>query len=122
MTEPLTAFLKAKIAGIEAGNSGVAAGMAHLAKGGGPPHDSDMEARVTKLEENYGKVLEILGRLDVAIAAQTKDVGSLKTDIAEIKGKLSHMPTMWSVAGTTLAINAGILALGFGLARILAGP
>lgn len=89
---------------------------------GGPPHDSDMEARVAKLEENYSKVLELLGRLDVAIAAQSKDVSSLKNDIAEIKGKLSHMPTMWSVAGTMLAINAGILALGFGLARILAGP
>lgn len=32
-------------------------------------------------------------------------------DLAELKGKIAHMPTLWQIAGTMLAINAGIVAV-----------
>jgi hypothetical protein len=36
---------------------------------------------------------------------------SIHLDLAEIRGRLSHMPTLWGIAGVMLGINAGIVAV-----------
>ncbi|WP_434617445.1 hypothetical protein [Azospirillum sp. B2RO_4] len=72
--------------------------------GGDGPHPPDMEQRVAKLETDVGEIKDILKRLEPSLSRIT-------VDLAELKGKISHMPTLWQIAGTMLAINAGIVAV-----------
>lgn len=63
-----------------------------------------MEQRVAKLEADSGEVKEVLKRLEPAIS-------KLTVDMAELKGRVAHMPTLWQIGTTMLAINAGIVAV-----------
>jgi hypothetical protein len=71
-----------------------------LAPGGGGPHNPDMELekRVTKLEE--------------AVIA-------IRLDLAEIKGKLSHMPTTWSLLVIVIGIVFTVMGGTLGIVRLL---
>ncbi len=59
-----------------------------LAPGGEPPHDSDMEARVSRLEEHVGK---------------------LREDVATIKERLSHTATKTWVLGGVVAVLVAVI-------------
>jgi hypothetical protein len=71
-----------------------------LAGGGGGPHDPDMELerRVAKLED------AVLG---------------IRLDIAEIKGKISNMPTTWQLLGVNFGLAIGVAGLVFAVARMM---
>lgn len=71
-----------------------------------PPQDPGMEQRVAKLETDVGEIKEILKRLEPALT-------KLTVDVAEVKGKVSQMPTMWQLA----ALIVGIFGLAFTLLR-----
>jgi hypothetical protein len=75
-----------------------------LHAGSGGPTDSDMEKRVTQLESGITEIKSVLGRLEPKIS-------DLHTDVAEMKGRLSGMPTTWHLVGLVFAIFAAAFAL-----------
>jgi hypothetical protein len=77
-----------------------------VAGGGDGPYDSDMEVRVNKLERTCDDIISTLGRLEPAII-------KIRDDTNEMKGKLSQMPTVW----TLFALVISIFALAFLLVR-----
>jgi nicotinate-nucleotide pyrophosphorylase len=73
------------------------------------------------------EAIDILRRLEPAIgvisARLDKVDGELRRQgelIAELRGKVSQLPTLWQVLAAVLSVNAGIMALGFALATMLA--
>ncbi len=72
--------------------------------GGDGPGGLDMEQRVELLEKNVGDIKAALGRLEPKISA-------LHMDVAEMKGRLSGMPTTWQLVGLVFAIFAAAFAL-----------
>jgi hypothetical protein len=68
-----------------------------LQEGGGGGTFDDMEARVARLEKDMGEV--------------RSDLKAVRVDIAEIKGKLSNMPTTFQLIGLVLAIMAATFAI-----------
>ena len=78
---------------------------AHPIDGGdGGTHDPAMEARVARLESDIGEIKDLLRRLE-PVLTKTHD------DVLELKGRVAHMPSLWQIATTMLAINAGIVAV-----------
>lgn len=71
-----------------------------LAGAGGGDHTDGMELvrRVEKLEE--------------AVLA-------IRLDIAEMKGKLSNLPTTWQLVGVNFGLAIGVSALVFAIARAM---
>ncbi len=58
----------------------------------------ELERRVTKLEE--------------AVLA-------IRLDIAEMKGKLSNLPTTWQLIGVNFGLAVGVAGLVFAVARMM---
>lgn len=76
-----------------------------LKDGGGDGTSDDMEARVAKLEKSFEK---IDGKLDTLIK-----------EVAEMKGRVSAMPTTWQLIGLVLGIMAATLAvIRFGVGKV----
>lgn len=73
----------------------------------GPPHDGDMERRITSLE---GDIKEIKA-----------DLKALVKDAAEIKGRVSQMPTTFQVLTWFVAVAIGLTALVFTIAKTVGG-
>lgn len=72
---------------------------------GGPPGGPELETRVKRLEDD---MKEIKG-----------DLKTLVKDIAEMKGRLSAMPTTWQLIGMVLAIMGATFAfIRFGLTGV----
>ncbi|WP_309349076.1 hypothetical protein [Telmatospirillum sp.] len=77
--------------------------------------------------------LQILRRIEPALSniqaglrQQGVDINDLKVTLAGVGGRLAgvegqfrQLPTLWQIIGAVLGINAGIMALGFGLARLI---
>ena len=68
-----------------------------IAGGGGGPYDSDMHIRVARLERTTEDIRATLARLEPAITR-------IRDDANEIKGKMSQMPTVWTLVGLIVAI------------------
>ena len=73
------------------------------------------------------EALEILRRIEPILARLEGELREVKSDarrqgeaIAELRGRVSQLPTIWQMVSAFCAINAGMLALGFGLAKLLA--
>lgn len=82
-----------------------------VARGGGPPHDPNMEARVAVLEQ---------------IAKDTKDaLVGLRSDLKEMRDDARAIRTeqradyRW-LLGITLGIGGGLFVLGLGLMGVMA--
>ena len=69
-----------------------------VAGGGDGPHDPGMEARVAKLEEA---------------------AASMRLELAEIKGKISNLPTTWQLVGVNFGLAIGVAALVFAIVRAM---
>ena len=76
------------------------------------------------------ETLEILRRIEPALAGLTSRVERMDAEIqrhgeaiARMDGRLTEMsaktPTIWQIVGAVLGINAGIMALGFALAKLI---
>jgi hypothetical protein len=72
------------------------------------------------------EAIEILRRVErilAGIQAEQKDVRAdlrwQAESFAELRGKVSALPTIWQIVPAMLAINAGIMALGFALAKLV---
>jgi hypothetical protein len=64
------------------------------------------------------EALEILRRIEPALTRLGDDLRRVQIDVAELKGhmvgiegQLRQVPTLWTIAGTMLAINSGIVAV-----------
>ena len=79
-----------------------------------------LERRVEKLEENMQRVLAILERLEPKIielsvsAAKQSDIAALRAELAEVKGKVSMLPTWWMlIIGLIATWGAGAAIVRF---------
>lgn len=61
-----------------------------LKGGGGDGTSGDMEARVKRLEDDSKEM--------------RADLKAIRIDLAEIKGKVSAMPTTWQMVGLIVAV------------------
>ena len=98
--------------------------------GGSGPEDPMLERRVDTLEADMKEVKSSLSRIEVTLARmdgtlsqlpKASDFTRLSTEIAEVKGKVSNLPTTWtilSVVFTTWGIGSGVLI--FALTRLFA--
>ena len=99
-----------------------------LAGGGGPPHDPGMEARVSALEASFGDLKTILARLEPTLARvddrtrkmetdlasmdgrfrkiETDMLPKLGADVAELKGRISQLPSTIQMIGFVLVVLA----------------
>lgn len=71
-----------------------------LEYGGGGPHDTGMEARVSVLENEVKHIRE--------------DLGEIKSTLGQIAGKLSELPTKRDLSSWTwqfVAVGAGVIAI-----------
>ena len=64
------------------------------------------------------EALDILRRLEPALARieteqkeQRRDIGKLKEDVAELKGRVSQLPTLYQFAGLIFAIFGAAFVL-----------
>src|SRR3954452_17438066 len=88
--------------------------------GGEQPHPSDMERRVTSLEDDMREIKADLKRLlaDVAeikrvipdVAELKRDMLAIKLDVAEIEGRLSQTPTTVQLISPVFGIMAAAFA------------
>lgn len=71
---------------------------------GGPPDPPDMDARVGQLEADIRDVKATLGRLEPAINRMDDRLRGLQTDVAELKGRVSQLPTTVQIIGFVVAV------------------
>ncbi len=71
--------------------------------------------------------IDILRRLEPAIARieaeqrrHADTMTKIAVEVGELRGKVSQLPTLVQIIATVLAVNAGIVALSFGIANLLA--
>ena len=97
MVEPVDFRTRQAIEQIKQASEKAEAG---LAGGGGGDHTGgmDMTRRIEKLED--------------AVVA-------IRVDLAEIKGKLSHMPTTWSLLVIIIGVVFTVMGGTFGIVRML---
>ena len=81
-----------------------------LSSGGGGSTFDPMEARVIRLEEDMREIKADLKALRSDIA----DIKPVRLEVAELKGRVSQIPTSWQI----FAMNFGLLAAAWGLARL----
>ena len=86
--------------------------------GGTGPMDPTVEQRVIGLERKVDRVEAILVRLEPMIvelgftAVRTTDLNKAQIDLAELKGRISSLPTWWMLLATVLSTwlaGAGIV-------------
>jgi hypothetical protein len=69
-----------------------------------------MAARVARLEEQIAQIARQLDRVEAQMAKAV--------DLAEVKGRVSQLPTVWQLVGLVLGIfGAAFALLRFGLPR-----
>ena len=81
------------------------------------PEDPMIEQRVARLEDDMKEVKSSLKTIEAAVSEikhlpKMSDYAALKADVSEMKGKLSNMPTTWTILGivfTTWALGSGLL-------------
>jgi len=88
--------------------------------GGGDDTFSGMEPRVRKLEDTMTEIRVKLDHL-----ATRDDLTGLKVDVAEVKARLSHMPSTWQMIGVFAAMTglfAGGATLVIAVSRLFGTP
>ncbi len=101
---------------------------AKLAGGGGSSNDGGMEARVAALEAGMQDVRASLGRLE-SLARDTVDrlrglddrVRKLEIETAEIKGRVSQLPTVWPLLTGGFTMVFAAISFTFLIIRFSAG-
>lgn len=85
-----------------------------IASGGGPPHDSDMEARVTRLEDQFARIEALLKSID-------ERVRKMEIDAGELKGRLTAMPSTWAMIATVIGGQVALAGLLLGALKLAGG-
>ena len=103
-----------------------------VASGGPPPHDPGMEARFSALEASVGEVRTVLGRLEPLLGRIDGRLGAVETrlgavetrlgafddrlrgvelGVAELKGRVTELPTTIQVFNHMLGLLGGVVAV-----------
>ena len=87
-----------------------------LASGGGGSDDGGMlERRVAALESDMREVKAALGRIETLLRGFDDRLRRVEVDVAELKGRVSQLPTAW----TLLTGGFGLVLATFGFAFAL---
>jgi predicted nuclease with TOPRIM domain len=85
----------------------------------GPERTPDMEVRVSRLEEQFGRIETLLTRMDGRLEKLDDRVRNVEIELSRVEGKVGQLPTTWamlmSIVGSQIAF-AGVLATIFKLA------
>ncbi|ASC05245.1 hypothetical protein WSS15_23360 [Acetobacter pasteurianus] len=87
--------------------------------GGGPPHDSDMERRIGKLEDKMDSVQDALNAIQVTLAeikatmATKDDLSNVRVEVAEMKGRIAKLPSLAQIAALLAIAGAIFKGLSF---------
>jgi hypothetical protein len=83
-----------------------------LASGGSGPHDPGMEQRITTLENAVGEIRSDLKNI-------LRDIQRVSLDVAEIKGKLSNIPTTFQLIYMQIGFILAVFAASFALFKLV---
>ena len=85
-----------------------------------------IEQRVSSLEEKMARVETKIDRIELKLAElvgmlsqspKTSDYTSLKTDLAEVKGRIASLPSTWQMLTMILASQASWAGIVFALLK-----
>lgn len=85
-----------------------------VVSGGSPPHDPGMEARVARLEDQFGRIEVLLRGIDDRMR-------KFEVDAAEMKGRLSGLPSTWALVTTVIGGQITLVGLLFAALKLI-GP
>jgi len=71
--------------------------------------------------ESLRRMEPALERMQESLRQVQIDIKDLKTRVSRLDGQVSQLPTLTQILTAVLAANARIVAVGFGLARAIAG-
>ena len=83
--------------------------------GGGSDDGGVLDRRVAALEADMREVKTTLGRIEALLRSLDDRVRKVEVDVAELKGKVSQLPTAW----TLLTGGTGLILATFGFAFAL---
>jgi hypothetical protein len=87
-----------------------------------------IEERIEKLEERSarfdGIMIQLAPKINEMVGAlgqmpKASDYGTMRADIAEIKGKISNLPTTWTLLAFALSSAIAAAGLAFAIARLI---
>lgn len=82
-----------------------------VAPGGSGPHDPGMEARVTRLEDQFTRIEALLKSID-------ERVRKLEIDAGELKGRIAGLPSTWAMIATVLGSQVALAGLLFAALKL----
>jgi hypothetical protein len=91
--------------------------------GGGIPKDSGLEARVSALEVRLERIETVVYEIRAELKAMRAEFTGLRVEVAEIKGRLTNIPTTFQIAFMlmTFTVATFIGATGLALAVLRLG-
>ncbi len=98
-----------------------------IESGAGGDHDPAMEARVSRLEQNYVRIEALLGsidrrldgfdtkfdRLETRFGILDDRVRRLEIDIGEVKGRFMNIPSTWALITTIIGGQIALAGMVF---------
>jgi hypothetical protein len=90
-----------------------------IADGGSGPHDPFMEARVSRLEEDFKDFRAELRAFRSDLTGIRTDMGRVRADPGEMKGRLAHLPTTWVMLTGLIGSQVTLAGLVYCVARTL---
>ena len=82
----------------------------NLAGGGGGPHDPTMEMRLLRLEDTLPRIEALMRSVDDRLR-------KVEVDLAEMKGRVTHLPSTWAMVTTILGGQIAFVAAIFAILR-----
>jgi hypothetical protein len=96
-----------------------------VAPADGGSHDPGVEARVTRLEDQFGRIELLLGgiekrldRLEDRFDRFDERTRALEVGVAEIKGRISMIPGVWQQMTMIVATQATLAGFLFGALKL----
>ena len=81
---------------------------------GGGPHDPGMDARVSRLEDQYTRIETLLRSID-------DRVRRLEIDAGELKGRMASLPGTWAMITTVVGGQVALAGLLFAALKLAGG-
>jgi hypothetical protein len=94
-----------------------------MSTNGSGPEDPMLERRVEKLEEKIDRIETILVRLEPMIielkstTAKQPELNTVRVEIAEIKGRITNLPSTWTLISFSISSCLASAGFAFAVAR-----
>jgi hypothetical protein len=76
-------------------------------------------ATAPKIPPATDEAVDILHRLEPVLRDIQTEQRRQAVELGELRGRVSQLPTLVQIVGAVLGINAGIIALGFALSKLV---